>query len=672
MRRLIPLFFVVFFALPVGAEPFVWVPDGTEPPAGGGFINVREAGARGDGVTDDTDILRQILEAGKPNPHPVFGEARSIYFPNGTYLIREPIKIGDKKKMIFGQSREGVVLRLMDNAPAFQDPQRPTPMLSAVRSYRGWQFAQNFFQTVHDMTIDVGVGNPGAVGLEYHTNNGGTVYNVLFRSSDPEKRGAIGLHLNGQPGPGLIYAVQVDGFDVGMLLGGGLHSMVFSRILLTNQRVVGFRNAGNTASIEGFWSENRVPAFEHTGGYTAITRAFFTGGDPSASAMRLGDGILFLRNIHTEGYGRASEGNHALAGPFLEQFVHPRVHTLTPGVPELSMDLPIVHPPILPQPQTADGWFRVEAVDNDLTVPLQRAIDAGHEYIWIATGGEIRDTVHIRNRVRIIRGAPAVYRSRGFRDYNDSRGIGGNPVRALPPTNTRPPKPKFRIEDGESPVVMLYMLLDNYGDAGWAIEHASTRGLIVLGGTGVYRNTVPGGRAWFLDNGPGHGTVVTGPRQFVWSWHANPESYGWQPNIRNDGGFLWMLGVKTEKDRTIVTTTRGGFTELIGGLFFKNRQRISMVPAMVSIDANLSCTFAVTRLPYDVLVQEIRGGGLSPELAEQETLMPLRPLQHGGGETRELTRQMTGGMFVPLYNGYDPAALQRLRDFFRDQFSSER
>jgi hypothetical protein len=164
--------------------------------------------------------------------------------------------------------------------------------------------------------------------------------------------------------------------------------------------------------------------------------------------------------------------------------------------------------------------------------------------------------------------------------------------------------------------------------------------------------------------------VVTGPNQWVWSWHANPESYGWQPNIRNDSGVLWMLGVKTEKDRTIITTTGGGFTDLVGGLFFKNRQRIGMVPAMINIDSHVSCSFAVTRLPYDVLVQEIRGGGLSPGLREQETLPPLRPAPpQAPGQIRELTRQATGGMFVPLYNGYDPANVERLRQFFHQQIA---
>lgn len=672
MRNLIPSL-LLFLALPgLFAETprFTWVPDGTEPPPDAGYINVRDAGAKGDGITDDTAVLKAILEAGKPNPHPVHGEARHIYFPDGVYLISEPLLIGDKKKMIFGQSRERTILRLADNARAFQDPARPHPMLSAVNSYRGWQFAQNFFQCVHNLTIDVGSGNPGAVGLEYHTNNGGTVYNVLFRSSDPDRRGAIGLHLSGQPGPGLIYGVQVDGFDVGMLLGGGLHSMVFSRILLTHQRVVGFRNAGNTASIEGFWSENRVPAFEHTGGYSAITGGHFTGGDPGQPALKLRGGQVFLRNIHTAGYARAVEGSQPVEGPDVTQYVQPRVHTLSPGVPELSMDLPVLHPPIPEQPRQASGWHVVRAENNDLTAPLQRAIDAGHEYIWIGSGGEIRDTVVVRNRARVIRGAPAVFRTSGFRAHNDSRDFGGNPVRALPATNTLPPKATFRIEDGESPVVMLAMLTDNYGDGNWDIDHASTRGVIVLGGASAYRNTVSGGRAWFLDNGPGHGTVVTGPNQWVWSWHANPESYGWQPNIRNDSGVLWMLGVKTEKDRTIITTTGGGFTELVGGLFFKNRQRIGMVPAMINIDSHVSCSFAVTRLPYDVLVQEIRGGGLSPGLREQETLPPLRPAPpQAPGQIRELTRQATGGMFVPLYNGYDPARVEGLRQFFHQHIA---
>lgn len=50
--------------------------------AGGSFINVREFGAVGDGVADDTAVLQRALEAAA-------GGSGTVFFPPGLYLTRE-------------------------------------------------------------------------------------------------------------------------------------------------------------------------------------------------------------------------------------------------------------------------------------------------------------------------------------------------------------------------------------------------------------------------------------------------------------------------------------------------------------------------------------------------------------------------------------------------------
>lgn len=58
----------------------------TVPPAG---IDVRQFGARGDGVADDTVALQQALDAAlSTNDH-------SVHIPAGTYLISAPLRYGD-------------------------------------------------------------------------------------------------------------------------------------------------------------------------------------------------------------------------------------------------------------------------------------------------------------------------------------------------------------------------------------------------------------------------------------------------------------------------------------------------------------------------------------------------------------------------------------------------
>lgn len=80
----------LLLALPALAQP----PDG--------YLNVRNFGAVGDGKTDDTAAIKKAFEAaaaGRISEQPVPGEAylnslRVVYFPNGKYLLSEPLTPG--------------------------------------------------------------------------------------------------------------------------------------------------------------------------------------------------------------------------------------------------------------------------------------------------------------------------------------------------------------------------------------------------------------------------------------------------------------------------------------------------------------------------------------------------------------------------------------------------
>ncbi len=588
------------------------------PPRGAGYVNARaDAGAVGDGRADDTAALKAIIEAGKHNKHARFGACRRIYIPEGTYVISEPIVVGDKKKAIFGAGRGRTILRLADRCRAFAG--KPTAMLD-TRGKR--HFAQNFFQRIRGMTFDVGEGNPNAVGLEFHTNNGGGVYDVTICSGDPAGRGAVGLSMTKGSGPGLIRDVTIEGFDVGCLITGSLHSMAFSQITLRRQGRAAFENRGNTVSIEGLRSENVVPAVRNRGGHMVLLNARLTGGGRAATAITNEKGTFFARGVTTAGYDLAARMDaETFRGPEIAELAWPRAMSLF-GEPGRSLNLPVVQPPMPPMPAPGT-WTVVHAESGDLTGPLQRAIDSGARDIFVSssTFGTIRDTIHVRGRVRRISGAPTIFRSEGFTKDR---------VRSYKPLKVeRHPdkRPVWRIEDGESDVVLLEFLGDSYGSAGWGVEHATKRTLILLAAGGTYRNTVTGGRVFFIDGPPGPGTVLRGPQQ-AWAWHTNTESYAHDPHILNDGARLWILGIKTEKDRTIVKTTGGGCTEVLGGLLYKNRERIGPAPAFVSVDSSVSLSYKGYGRPYQVHVREARGG-----------------------ETRDLPSSETFAWRVPVFNG---------------------
>ncbi|MGJ3243302.1 MAG: glycosyl hydrolase family 28-related protein [Opitutales bacterium] len=596
-----------------------------EPAPDSYFIDVQaDGGARGDGVTDDTEALRAILQSGK-NPdrglgrHPDFGTARSVYFPDGTYLVSEPIFWGDKKKTVFGESRDGVVIKLKDHAPAFQDPDNPVPVFDT----RGKQFfAQNFEQRMLNMTIDVGTGNPGAIGLEYHTNNVGGIRAITIRSSDPERAGHAGLSMIRGPGPGLVWDLRVEGFRRGIQLAADLHSMTLGHIRLSGQTEVAIHNEDQSAFFSHVTSINRVPVIHNAGdsGFLSLVKGDFRtpDGKPVAATAVInpGNARLLLRHIHAPHYARVVETRRerVMSGP-VEAFAWPETFRLHRRTTE-PVSLPPELPPEVDLGDPAD-WVRVPA-GGDFTEALQAAIDDGAEVIQLynppGKPAHLTDTVILRNRLRALIG-PVGFRSEGFDGITEEPGYHDfrNPDSPGPSGRA---KPLFRLADGEAEVVLLAWLADNYGEANWSFDHASTRTWILEGTGGSYKNTVPGGRVFMLDVG---GVPHHFHGQRVWGWQLNPESYYWTPMILNDRSVAWFTGVKTEKDRTVITTRNGGWTELNGGFLYKNRERVGQAPAFVVEEgSNGAFSYKAVAVPYEVQVVATRDGR-SDEISVRQT-----------------------------------------------------
>jgi sugar lactone lactonase YvrE len=90
-------------------------------PAGETWTNVRSLGARGDGKTDDTAILRAAI-AGH----------RAIYFPAGHYVISDTLTLRPDTVLI-GLHPLVTQLDLLDNTPAFQGVGAPKAMIEAPK-----------------------------------------------------------------------------------------------------------------------------------------------------------------------------------------------------------------------------------------------------------------------------------------------------------------------------------------------------------------------------------------------------------------------------------------------------------------------------------------------------------------------------------------------------------
>ena len=146
-------------------------------PHGRGFRNVRDYGAQGDGIHDDTQAFIRALEGGRG--HQGHKTPANVYVPPGTYLISDTLIVW-RATLLAGDSDNPPTLVLKDGAAGFGDSANPKPVLVTAGGYnvdpssRDWKSRTDqtggstnntFFITVRHLKIKIGDQNPGAWGI---------------------------------------------------------------------------------------------------------------------------------------------------------------------------------------------------------------------------------------------------------------------------------------------------------------------------------------------------------------------------------------------------------------------------------------------------------------------------------------------------------------------------
>lgn len=212
--------------------------------------------AKGDGITDDTAAIQRALDDGRLQTKDYYGEPKSLYFPAGTYLVSNTLKWNGCCVNLQGQGSGSTIIKLQNSAVGFNDPNVPKAVIQTPSGN------MSFRQNITDMTVNTGTNNSGAIGISYISNNSGSLRDVTIVSGDQE--GKVGLDLSRQwPGPCLVKNVQINGFDYGIYIENAEYGPTFEKITLTNQKVAGIRNEGNTLAIRGLESNNAVPAIQN-------------------------------------------------------------------------------------------------------------------------------------------------------------------------------------------------------------------------------------------------------------------------------------------------------------------------------------------------------------------------------------------------------------------------
>ena len=523
---------------------------------GGPIINLKNPppeirAAKGDGQTDDTaafqdvyDFLKQQFQKNGPWSRADY----YVYLPNGTYKVsdtliyRGPSLAGPTWNGTFdinhlrfvGQSRRQTIIRLVDNAPGYQDAAKPKIVLA-------FQHPDTVFNNVpggnwlRNLTIDTGRGNPGAAALFFQGANNTDLRHVTIRSGDGG--GKYGIWFKTGSIQGYYSDVTVDGFDYGIQQSVNAEGdTAFEYLTLRNQRVAGILHTGGGMSLRRLLSQQRVgiPALriEGSGSQTVLLDSVLSEAKAAGPAIEMTANVeqgLFARSVVTPGYGQAivKAGVTAVAAPVVDEYVSAPVKTLFLDTPLRSLRLPVEDTPFVPWFDPARDWAMVDDYPS-----VQAAFDAGKPVVIFKQrayklGGDVR--------------VPAAVRSI---NVLGAKVEGGTFVVAQP---SRQP---LLVQDSGVPI-RIEAMRD-------VIQRCASGGLSNPHGLAV---------TCFLENVNDNATGddFCRPGQRVFARQIDIE-YAHANQIVCNGGALWVFGYKTENGTsTPFTVKNGGYLEILGG-----------------------------------------------------------------------------------------------------------
>lgn len=569
--------------------------------AEGGVINVKDYGAKGDGVTDDTQAFKKAIERNE-----IANKGKIIYVPKGTYLVSDTInwprgeEWGDryKRTTLLGESRAKTVIKLKDKVSSFSKSE-PKAIVDTNHNR-----ANGFFNRVENLTLDTGSGNKNAIAVKFNSNNGGGIFDVSVVSGDGQ--GAHGIDLTGaEIGPLLVKDVSVTGFNTGIKVGGGkTNSVHLENITLKKQNQLGIDHAMQVLTIRDLKSTNSVPAIMtrrhsatlvlaiaelkgiESAEMTAIETRYKDNGRGTPGEKKTIN--TFLADIEQNGYEHTAQVYDCETGEIV---------TLEQDIEEWACGSPLrgfstqsqtLDLPVQETPDLAHNLRNSVVVKEYTGEAIQEAIDTpGVKTVFLPNGKyQVSEPIVIRGSVKKIIGMHAF-----FVQKND--------------------RPTFIFRNGSEPIVSL----ERIDDA--SVVHDSKRSLVIkYASLDSYKNTKKGTGDLFLEDVTFIRTAgkMTTRKQNVWARSLNIEMETDGAKITNIGSKLWILGLKTENPGTIIETKSNGLTKVLGGFIYINKDIPNSDPPQPQYINNNSRMSILTRSQvfeqtgYPVLVKEIKQG----------------------------------------------------------------
>lgn len=538
-------------------------------------------GAKGDGVTDDTAAIQNALNDGRTENKDYHGLPKALYFPAGTYLVSNTLKWNGCCVTLQGQGSGLTVIKLKNNAVGFNDPNVPKAVIETPPGN------MSFRQNILDITVNTGINNPGSIGISYNSNNSGSLRDAIVRSGDG--KGKVGLDMSRQwPGPCLIRNVSINGFDYGIYIKHAEYGPTFEKITLANQKVAGVRNEGNTLAIRGLQSNNLVPAIQNPLPYGSVIvlDGKLQGGSSAISAIDNG-GYLYARNVVASGYQAAIRNQGTLVqGLSQTEYVSDQIYSLFDSPPR-SLNLPIKETPIF-HDNILTNWGKFTPRWYGDTGELQNLLNSGKSTIYFPQG------VYFTYNKKVVTVPATVRRIVGFSSVVNRGPDGGGIV--------------FRVEENSTQP----LIIEQFG-YGVSVEQASRRTVVMKHGKYNYTGSATAGNL-FLEDVELHQPLIFNNSRSIWARQLNNESFiPGVAKITNQGGTLWILGLKTERQGTVINTSARGKTELLGALIYPAvnfTTQDKTEPAFINNESSQSLIYSLSSYlsngNYDIQVEETR------------------------------------------------------------------
>lgn len=486
-----------------------------------------------------------------------------IYIPEGTYHVNDtliysgamrPAPLGAGEKLIWvrfwGEKRNSTIIKLVDNAPGFNDPATPKAVVSFGKSEFNNKNAKN---DIRNLTVDIGKGNYGAIGIKMAGANSASASYLTVRTpaGSNYRKGHIGLDFSIGTAVGYYHDITIDGFTYGIQIGAPKFTHpVLEHITVKHAKQAGIyfgENASATLRKVSIRRGLNAIRLDHESAHAVILDSRFYGGKANRTALQINDGVAFVRNCTISNFGfSVKKGSSAEATGNIAEYVSEPVmkYRNSNSISNTSMGLFIDDVPYPAWENNLNNWVTAGVGDGiiDDGPALQAAIDANLNATVLYLPKKkyrINTTVDLPARI-----------TRIVCMYGEILGKA---------------KPKFNVAEN-SETALLIQDLQTLGSS----YHLP----------GVRQS---GSRTVILDNASGYQNVDNDPNKKVFLNNSgiaykervfkNQIAYMRYSNVENkaiawevDNASLVVLGYKTEGGGNSFKITNGSEVEILGGL----------------------------------------------------------------------------------------------------------